>query len=62
LNFFPLLKPLTALSSTLVGQSHLACHIGLTCAVLLRIIRSIVLNDTNFKTIMHHIHRLKDSR
>ena len=28
--------------------------------VLLRMIRTVVLNDTNFKTIMHHIHKLKD--
>lgn len=27
---------------------------------LLRMMRSVVLNDTNFRTIMHHIHRLKD--
>jgi hypothetical protein len=25
-------------------------------------VRTIVLNDTNFKTIMHHIHKLKESR
>jgi hypothetical protein len=25
-------------------------------------IRSIVLNETNFKTIMHHIHKLKEHR
>ncbi|KAF1852174.1 SPO22-domain-containing protein [Cucurbitaria berberidis CBS 394.84] len=30
--------------------------------VLLRMIRTVVLNDTNFKTIMHHIHKLKDHR
>ncbi|KAF2741108.1 SPO22-domain-containing protein [Polyplosphaeria fusca] len=29
-------------------------------AVLLTIIRTVVLNETNFKTIMHHVHRLKD--
>ncbi|KAF2114687.1 meiosis protein SPO22/ZIP4 like-domain-containing protein [Lophiotrema nucula] len=29
-------------------------------AVLLRMIRSVVLTETNFKTIMHHIHKLKD--
>ncbi|KAH3908764.1 hypothetical protein HBH56_171760 [Parastagonospora nodorum] len=28
--------------------------------VLLRMIRTIVLNDTNFRTIMHHIHKLKE--
>ncbi|KAF2281473.1 SPO22-domain-containing protein [Westerdykella ornata] len=28
--------------------------------VLLRMIRSVVLNETNFRTIMHHIHRLKE--
>ncbi|KAI5375420.1 hypothetical protein J4E82_005842 [Alternaria postmessia] len=28
--------------------------------VLLRMIRTVVLNDTNFKTIMHYIHKLKD--
>ncbi|KAF2130996.1 SPO22-domain-containing protein [Dothidotthia symphoricarpi CBS 119687] len=28
--------------------------------VLLRMMRSVVLNDTNFRTIMHHIHKLKD--
>ncbi|KAH8730487.1 meiosis protein SPO22/ZIP4 like-domain-containing protein [Phaeosphaeriaceae sp. PMI808] len=28
--------------------------------VLSRMIRSVVLNDTNFKTIMHHIHKLKE--
>jgi hypothetical protein len=28
--------------------------------ILLRMIRTVVLNDTNFKTIMHHIHKLKD--
>ncbi|KAF2036041.1 SPO22-domain-containing protein [Setomelanomma holmii] len=28
--------------------------------VLLRMVRTIVLNDTNFKTIMHHIHKLKE--
>ncbi|OCK77725.1 SPO22-domain-containing protein [Lepidopterella palustris CBS 459.81] len=29
-------------------------------SVLLRMIRSIVLTEVNFKTIMHHIHKLKD--
>ncbi|KAH7090298.1 meiosis protein SPO22/ZIP4 like-domain-containing protein [Paraphoma chrysanthemicola] len=29
--------------------------------VLLRMVRTIVLNDTNFKTIMHHVHKLKES-
>ncbi|KAF1940662.1 SPO22-domain-containing protein [Clathrospora elynae] len=28
--------------------------------VLLRMINTVLLNDTNFKTIMHHIHKLKD--
>ncbi|KAL6711348.1 sporulation-specific protein 22 [Coniothyrium glycines] len=28
--------------------------------VLLRMIRTVVLNDANFKTIMHHIHRIKE--
>ncbi|KAF1916890.1 meiosis protein SPO22/ZIP4 like-domain-containing protein [Ampelomyces quisqualis] len=28
--------------------------------VLLRMIRTIVLNDTNFRTIIHHVHRLKE--
>ncbi|KAH7122269.1 meiosis protein SPO22/ZIP4 like-domain-containing protein [Dendryphion nanum] len=35
-----------------VGQYH---------TVLIRMIRSVVLNDTNFKTIMYHVHKLKDS-
>jgi hypothetical protein len=30
--------------------------------VLARMIRTIVLNDTNFKMIVHHIHKLKDLR
>lgn len=25
-------------------------------------VRTIVLNDTNFKTIMHHIHKLKEHK
>ncbi|KAI4712219.1 hypothetical protein J4E89_002485 [Alternaria sp. Ai002NY15] len=32
----------------------------LTSLVLLRMIRTIVLNDTNFKTIMNYIHKLKE--
>jgi hypothetical protein len=34
----------------------------LTRSVLLRMIRTIVLNDTNFKTIIHHVHRLKEHK
>jgi hypothetical protein len=41
--------------------SHFA-HSQLIVLVLLRMIRTIVLNDTNFRTIMHHIHKLKDYR
>jgi len=37
-------------------------HPQLTFIVLLRMIRTIVLNDTNFRTIMHHIHKLKEHR
>ncbi|KAL5114846.1 sporulation-specific protein 22 [Pleosporales sp. CAS-2024a] len=32
----------------------------LTCPVLLRMVRTVVLNDTNFRTIMHHVHKLKE--
>ncbi|KAI4675119.1 uncharacterized protein J4E88_008023 [Alternaria novae-zelandiae] len=35
-------------------------HHALIPIVLLRMIRTIVLNDTNFKTIMHYIHKLKE--
>ncbi|KAF3046085.1 hypothetical protein E8E12_010940 [Didymella heteroderae] len=31
-------------------------------AILSRMIRTIVLNETNFKTLIHHIHKLKDLR
>lgn len=34
----------------------------LTSQVLARMIRTIVLNDTNFKTIIHHVHKLKNLR
>jgi hypothetical protein len=39
-----------------------SADVGLINLVLLRMIRTIVLNDTNFKTIMHHIHKLKEHR
>lgn len=43
------------------------CHRQAACVILIdtvlaRMIRTIVLNDTNFKTIIHHIHKLKDLR
>lgn len=34
----------------------------LTIKVLARMIRTIVLNEINFKTLIHHIHKLKDLR
>ena len=34
----------------------------LTIKVLARMIRTIVLNENNFKTLIHHIHKLKDLR
>jgi hypothetical protein len=37
-------------------------ELSLINLVLLRMIRTIVLNDTNFKTIMHYIHKLKEHR
>lgn len=34
----------------------------LTGAVLARMIRTIVINDTNFKTLVHYIRKLGDTR
>jgi hypothetical protein len=45
------------------GKDVASCAASqLIILVLLKMVRTIVLNDTNFKTIMHHIHKLKKSR
>jgi hypothetical protein len=44
------------------GYASFSTELRLMTLVLLRMIRTIVLNDTNFKTIMHHIHKLKEHR
>lgn len=49
-------------NSTKVSRAHPVPLQYLTRSVLLRMIRTIVLNDTNFKTIIHHVHRLKEHR
>lgn len=45
----------------MVSKLQMTCDI-LIGTVLARMIRTIVLNDTNFKTIIHHVHKLKERR
>lgn len=52
----------TVANSTKVNWAQPVLIQQLTKSVLLRMIRTIVLNDTNFKTIIHHVHRLKEHR
>jgi hypothetical protein len=63
LSYFLRAKHLTVGSSMMVHTRSLPhCLSELILSVLLRMIRRIVLNDTNFRTIMHHIHKLKEHR
>ena len=45
----------------MVSKLQMTCDI-LIGTVLARMIRTIVLNDTNFKSIIHHVHKLKEMR
>lgn len=44
------------------GQFSAILRLKLIKTVLSRMIRTIVLNETNFKTLLHHVHMLKDLR
>lgn len=46
--------------STMPVSRSLVSRFVLIRTVLSRMIRTIVLNETNFKSLIHHIHKLKD--